>query len=146
MESESWFKEKLEAFKDDLDFRLETLIYNITETISVRLKEKKLSRTKFANLMNISPPAVTKLLNGNSNFTLKKLLEIADALDLKLKVAFESKEVVDNYSDEKPIRESKVSFYQDKAYSDKSKKLPLSNALDTVPGYIFDKDQDNMAA
>jgi transcriptional regulator with XRE-family HTH domain len=95
MESESWFKEKLEAFKDDFDFRLETLIYNITEEISIRLEEKKIKRKKFADLLNVSPPAVTKILNGTSNFTLKTLLSLADALDFNLKVEFEDKPAED---------------------------------------------------
>ena len=39
-----------------------------------------------------NPTAVTKILNGTSNFTLKTLLTIADALDLNLKIDFEEKE------------------------------------------------------
>jgi transcriptional regulator with XRE-family HTH domain len=91
METKTWFQKKLDSFKADFEFRLETLIYKITEQISDRMDQKGISRTKFAQLMGISPPAVTKILNGNSNFTLKTLLSVADVLELDLKVNFEEK-------------------------------------------------------
>ena len=52
-----------------------------------------INRAKLANLLNVSPPAVTKILNGNSNFTLKTLISLADALDMELKVDFVEKQV-----------------------------------------------------
>jgi transcriptional regulator with XRE-family HTH domain len=92
MATKSWFQKQFEALKDDFDFRLETLILNITETISENLEKKGFNRSKFAEILRVSPPAVTKILNGTSNFTLKTLLTIADALDLNLKIDFEEKE------------------------------------------------------
>jgi transcriptional regulator with XRE-family HTH domain len=94
MNTKNWFKNKLESFKDDFEFRLETLILELTEKICKRMNEKKINRTHFAERLNITPPAVTKILNGNSNFTLKTLLSIADALELNLKIRFEEKEIV----------------------------------------------------
>jgi transcriptional regulator with XRE-family HTH domain len=96
--------------------------------------------------MNVSPPAVTKLLNGNSNFTLKKLLEIADVLELMLKVDFEPKEAVDTSLGMKHTPKFKLYKFQDKAYSDKSEKNEFSNALDSVPHHNFDVDPKDMAA
>jgi len=92
MDTKTWFKRKLDSFKDDFEFRLETLIYKITEKISEKMDQKRINRTKFAKLLQISPPAVTKILNGNSNFTLKTLLSIADALELDLKIDFKEKQ------------------------------------------------------
>ena len=66
MGAKSWLQNKVESFKDDFDFRLESLIYNITEKISVRLKQRSITRSQFADILHISPPAVTKLLNGNN--------------------------------------------------------------------------------
>ena len=94
MAAKSWFQKQFEALKDDFDFRLETLILNITETISENMEKKGFNRSKFAEILRVSPPAVTKILNGTSNFTLKTLLTIADALDLNLKIDFEEKEKV----------------------------------------------------
>ena len=59
---------------------------DLTEKICVRMKQKNINRTRLSNLLDVSPPAVTKILNGNSNFTLKTLLSMSDALDLELKI------------------------------------------------------------
>ncbi len=94
MNTEKWFRNKLESFKEDFEFRLESLILDLTERISKTMEEKNLSRTKLAELLQVSPPAVTKILNGSSNFTLKTLLSLADALELGLKIEFKEKAVV----------------------------------------------------
>ena len=86
-----WFKEKLESLKDDFEFRLETLILDLTEKICARMKQKEINRTRLSELLNVSPPAVSKILNGNSNFTLRTLLSLSDALGLDLKIDFVEK-------------------------------------------------------
>jgi len=93
MNLEELLRKKIESYKDDFDFRLESFIFDLTERISKRMKERNISRSKLAELLGISPPAVTKILNGNSNFTLKTLLSLADALELDLKIDFKEKEV-----------------------------------------------------
>ena len=91
MSLKNWIKDKLELYKDDFEFRFESLILNVTENISKSMVEKNINRTKLAELLDVSPPAVTKILNGNSNFTLKTLLSLSDALDLELNVEFKEK-------------------------------------------------------
>ena len=93
MSFNSWIKEKLELYKDDFEFRLESLILDITENISEKMLKRNINRTKLAEKLNVSRPAVTKILNGNSNFTLKTLLSLSDALSLDLKVEFKEREV-----------------------------------------------------
>ncbi|PJC71507.1 MAG: hypothetical protein CO013_14235 [Syntrophobacterales bacterium CG_4_8_14_3_um_filter_58_8] len=39
----------------------------MTEQISARMKEKGMTRAKLAELLGVTPAAVTKLLNGNPN-------------------------------------------------------------------------------
>lgn len=91
MNSEKWYKKILKSFEDDLDFRLEKIILDITESISKRMEDKRVNRVKLAELLNVSPPAVTKILNGTSNFTLRTLLSLSDVLDLELNVGFKEK-------------------------------------------------------
>jgi transcriptional regulator with XRE-family HTH domain len=55
------------------------------------MEQKKINRVALANRLQVTPPAITKLLRGSSNFTLKKLLSIADALEMDLKIDFEDK-------------------------------------------------------
>ena len=87
----TWFEEMLDSVKDSFTFRLETIILNITEQISKRMKEKQTNRVQLAKALNVSPAAVTRVLRGNSNFTLKTLLTLGDVLDLNLEVNFTSK-------------------------------------------------------
>jgi len=92
MKTHEWFQKTLESLKDTPEFRLETLILELTEEVCKRMKQKKMTRTKLAEELGVSPPAVTKVLNGSSNFTLKTLLSLADALNLDLAVSFTVKE------------------------------------------------------
>ncbi len=94
MKTGKWFKRKMESFKEDFSFRLETLILDLTEKICIKMEQKNINRMRLSELLNVSPPAVTKILNGNSNFTLKTLLSMSDALDLELKIDFVDKNKV----------------------------------------------------
>jgi transcriptional regulator with XRE-family HTH domain len=91
MNTKQWFQEKLATYEDDVEFRLETLIIQVTEQICAAMQQQQINRTQLAELLNISPPAVTKILNGNSNFTLKTLLSIAEVLDQELIIDFRPK-------------------------------------------------------
>ena len=95
MDTEKWFNDKLSALKDDADFRLETIILDLTEQISERMKEKGMTRAKLAEVLGVTPAAVTKLLNGNPNFTLKTLLKVADALELEFNASFGTQNICD---------------------------------------------------
>lgn len=94
MKNTNWFTSKLEAFKEDFEFRFEALVLDLTENICKRMAHENISRTEFAKRLSVSPPAVTKILRGNSNFTLKTLLSIADALGQELSIDFKEKEAV----------------------------------------------------
>ena len=93
MKERTWFEKMLDMVKDSFEFRLETIILDITEQISKRMKERQINRTQLAKALDVSPAAVTKVLNGNSNFTLKTLLSLADVLNLDLAVNFRPKEI-----------------------------------------------------
>jgi transcriptional regulator with XRE-family HTH domain len=94
MDTEKWFNDKLAELKDDADFRLETIILDLTEQISTSMKEKGMTRAKLAAVLAVTPAAVTKILNGNPNFTLKTLLKVADALGIEFNVTFGAKKGV----------------------------------------------------
>ena len=94
MKAKTWFEKKLEQFENDFDFRMESIILDITEKICEKMEQKNINRAEFAKVLGVSRPAVTKILNGSSNFTLRTLLSIADALELNLAVQFEEKETV----------------------------------------------------
>ena len=56
MDTQKWFNDKLAALKDDFDFRLETIILDLTEQISTRMKEKGMTRAKLATVLAVTRP------------------------------------------------------------------------------------------
>lgn len=92
MKTEKWFNEKLKEFKDDIEFRLEGVILELTEKICKRMEEKNINRSELASLLQVSPAFVTKILNGTSNFTLKTMMLLADALECQLSIDLKPKE------------------------------------------------------
>lgn len=91
MKTEQWYKNLVDRIKDTLEYRFESLLLDITESICRKMKEKNISRSKLAEKLNISRPAVTRMLDGNPNFTLKRLLAVTDALDLDLSIEFKER-------------------------------------------------------
>jgi len=86
MNSEEWFKEKLERFKDDVDFLTEKAILDFTEQVVSRMEENGITRAELARRLNVSKVFITKLLNGNPNLTIKTMVSLARILDRDLKV------------------------------------------------------------
>ena len=89
MTIEEQIRTELEVFEKDFEFRLEYLLLEITEKIVASMERKGINRSELAERLEVSPAAVTKVLNGTSNFTLKTLLSLADALDQSLFVDFQ---------------------------------------------------------
>ncbi len=88
MNDNKLYQDLMEEFKDDLDFKVEYKILEITETICEIMKEKNLNRAGLATIMGTSKAAITKMLNGSTNFTLKRLLKIAITLEKDLEINF----------------------------------------------------------
>lgn len=57
-----------------------------TEDVCAVMEEKKISRTELARRLGTSPAYVTKLLRGDTNFTLATLVKVARALGAELEV------------------------------------------------------------
>lgn len=91
MKKTTWFQHKIEQFKNDPEFQLEEFILKLTEDICIKMEEKNINRAQLADILGVSRPAVTKILNGTTNFTLKKLFSIAAALDQDLEIYLKSK-------------------------------------------------------
>lgn len=84
MNAEQWFSEQLENAKDSIDFITEDHILEFTEQIINRMNELDLSQKDLADRMNVKPPYVHKILNGNPNVSLKTMIKIAMALRCEL--------------------------------------------------------------
>lgn len=91
MRRANWFEKLTAKIEGEFDYRLERIILNLTEDICQRMETLKMNRTQLANKLDVTPAAVTKILNGNSNFTLRTLLTLSDALDADLRIEFSAK-------------------------------------------------------
>jgi len=84
----SWFDTALKRYENDFDYKLEYLILNLTEQIAKIMREENLTPFDLAKRLNMSPTAISKILEGNSSFTLRTLLALADALGCRLEINF----------------------------------------------------------
>jgi len=86
MNAEKWFKEKLDTFKDDVEFQTEKVILDFTEQVVLFMEKQEMSRADLAKRLGVSKAFVTKLLNGNPNLTIKTMVNIAKTLCCELSI------------------------------------------------------------
>jgi len=86
MKTQRWVQEELERAKESFEFRLETLMIELGESISLLMKQRQVTRTELARRLGVSKAYITKVLNGKPNLTLESLLKLSDALEGELKL------------------------------------------------------------
>ncbi|MDA3937265.1 MAG: helix-turn-helix transcriptional regulator [Actinomycetota bacterium] len=69
---------------DSVEYQVEDLILSLTGEFLDRMEQTDVSRADLARRIGVKPPRITRILQGNDNFTLKTLVGVADALDCKL--------------------------------------------------------------
>jgi len=80
--------EAAEEDRSSIEYRLQTLVLELSERVHGRIEQIGISQAEVARRMGVSRPMITKLLTGDSNFQLRTLLRLADALDMDLMVDF----------------------------------------------------------
>lgn len=88
MPEKNLYQTLLEEFKYDLEFKNEYQILDITEKICILMKEKNISKVELSRRLGTSKAAVTKMLDGSANFSVKRLIKIADALEKEISICF----------------------------------------------------------
>jgi len=81
MRAQDWLKERLDEYRDDPEFVLESLILDINEQICAAMDRQGVNRRELAQRVGVSRQHITKLLNGSVNVTLRTLVKIACALE-----------------------------------------------------------------
>ena len=82
------------------EYWIETIISDFTEEVCRLMNEHNVSRVALAEKMNTSPAYVTKVLRGNTNFTLATMTKIARALGTIVRVHLAPKDAVVSWDDE----------------------------------------------
>ena len=75
------YKQYVDNTKKSLIYWQELSILEFTEELARILEQKKLTQSDLAKKINKSAPYISKVMNGNVNFTLKTMTELARALD-----------------------------------------------------------------
>lgn len=76
------------------------------EDVCRLMEEKKVSRAELARRLGTSRAYVTKLLDGNANFTLATMVKVAMALEGALHVHISDKRALTRWFDELPGEEA----------------------------------------
>ncbi len=66
--------------------RVKGLINEFYHTILTCMAERNISKSELARLLSVSPAAVSQMLTHQPNITLKKMVEIADAVGIELQL------------------------------------------------------------
>jgi transcriptional regulator with XRE-family HTH domain len=80
------FKQLFAAARERLAYHVEGAILEFTEEIVAHMEVEKVSNAELAKRLDSSPAYVTKVLRGNTNFTLESMVKIARALNAELRV------------------------------------------------------------
>ena len=75
---------RFDEWRDDPDYLYEGVVLELTEQIAAQMKERGISRSDLAERLGTSRAYVTKLLDGQENMTVKTLVRVANALEMKV--------------------------------------------------------------
>jgi ribosome-binding protein aMBF1 (putative translation factor) len=87
-----WFERKLAASKDTPEYELEWLLLDIEEALHTSMEAQGITRSELADRLGTSRAFITKLLGGQENLTLKTLVRVANALEMKVDAKFVPRE------------------------------------------------------
>lgn len=78
------FHSLFEDLEHDPDYLVECAITEFTENVAKRMDELGINRAELARRLDTSAAYITKILQGNANFTLKSMVRISLALESSL--------------------------------------------------------------
>jgi len=86
MSSSATFSDLFREAEETVEYLTETAILEFTEDMVKAMEEQDVSRSELARRMGSSPAHVTQILRGTTNFTLKSMVKIGLALEMKVEV------------------------------------------------------------
>jgi transcriptional regulator with XRE-family HTH domain len=81
IEDASSLEERIDALATSPDLMLEELVLDVTGEICDTMDQQGVTKSELARRIGVKPPHVTRILQGEDNFTLKTLTRIAHALN-----------------------------------------------------------------
>jgi transcriptional regulator with XRE-family HTH domain len=80
------FNNLLEEAKTHIEFWIQEAIVDFTEEVFRKMGEQKVTRAKLAEKINVNPAYITKILRGDTNFTLETMVKVARALNSRVRI------------------------------------------------------------
>ena len=118
MEKKTWnANEVLDALSSNLT-KAEIIAARLIAKISVSITRKRIelgmNQKQFAEYMKVTQGMISKWENGNCNFTIEKLAEICEQLDLELDIKIQDvkKQYLDTFQDIENTNEIKCVKYK----------------------------------
>ena len=104
IDKKDWFEKELTKLDENVDSLAYKYILEFSENILGILEKKGIkNKNKFlAKKLKCSPAYISKLFNGRSNFTVKKLVELSAAVDYDLNISMGAKLTVVQTPSESP--------------------------------------------
>lgn len=96
------FRELFREAEKSLEYNVEGSIMDFTEDLCRVMAEKNVSRAELARRIGTSPAYVTKILRGNSNFTLSSMVRVAMALESEVRIHLSPRGAMTHWFDELP--------------------------------------------
>lgn len=87
-----------------------SMINNFYNLILTEMKNKGIKRADIATKLNVSPAAVSKLLNKTPNITLRKMVELADSVGLNIVITSVRKGIYKTQSEMLMVSEDKAKY------------------------------------
>ena len=84
-------KQDIEA---QVEEELSRLVTQLTNEVTVHLREHGLTRAELASRMGVSPGRISQVLSGGENLTLRTLAAVSTALDAQFDVQLNSRKPV----------------------------------------------------
>jgi len=86
LDKKDWFEQELKKLDHNTDSLTYKYVLDFSENVLEILENKGIkNKNKFlAKRLSCSPAYISKLFNGRSNFTIKKLVQIASVIDTEL--------------------------------------------------------------
>jgi len=112
------FADLFKKARKDPRWKVKGAILDFTETMAEQMDTMRINKSELARRIGSSPAYVTKILRGNSNFTLESMVKIAAALNGELRITIEPK-----------IKDIKWFKLLENAYMEQSAKEPAVCSL-----------------
>ena len=97
--TEHHYTELLHQIQDDAGFWAEVLISEFTEELARLMEAENISRAQLASLVGKKPSYITRVLDGNSNFTAMTMARLAHALGARVAVHLAPKDADVRWND-----------------------------------------------